>query len=366
VLAALLALFIIGISAGALLCDRLSRGGIEIGLVPVGALGMTVFGFDLMLASPDTPLLNAGLDTIGTLPGLPRIVVDLLLIGVSGGLFIVPLYALIQSRTDDAERARVIAGLNIINALFMVLASALAIVSISVLGLTIPELFGLVAVLNLVVAVYVFTLMPMFALRFLMWVVSRLIYRVRVVGPGERFVPEQGPALIVCNHASYMDPLIIGGTIRRPIRFVMSHEIYNLRGLKWLFRLAGAIPVAPRRVDAECLERAFDAVDRALGDGELVGIFPEGGLSRDGAVGPFRSGISEILARRPVPVVPMGLEGLWGGVFSRAPGRWRRRERGFFSRVQLRILAPVEPGQADRGVLEQTIRSEYAALRGAH
>ena len=160
-----------------------------------------------------------------------------------------------------------------------------------------------------------------------------------------------------------MDPLIIGGTIPRPIRFVMTHEIYNIRGLTWLFKLAGAIPVAPRKVDPECLERAFEEVDAALARGELVGIFPEGGLSRNGEVGAFRGGISEILARRPVPVVPMALEGLWGGVFSRAPGRWRRRERGFFSRVQLAILESVAPGEAEREELEQRVREVYDGLR---
>jgi len=363
VLAGLLGLFVVGISSGALLCDRLSRGNVEIGLVPIGALGMTLFGLDLMWASPTAPLDRAGVSEMLAAPGIGRVVFDLLMIGISGGLYIVPLYALVQSLSRPDQRARVIAGMNIINALFMVLASALAIVIISVLGHGIPVLFGLVAVLNLAVAVYVFTLVPAFVLRFLMWLLSRLVYRVRVTGRGTSCLPETGPALIVCNHLSFMDPLIIGGSIARPIRFVMTHEIYNLRGLTWLFRLAGAIPVAPRRVDPVCLERAFERVDEALARGELVGIFPEGGLSRDGEVGPFRSGISEILARRPVPVIPMALEGLWGGVFSRAPGRWLRRERGVFSRVQLKIMEPVPAGQARRQDLERRVREAWATLR---
>ncbi|MEX0914675.1 MAG: lysophospholipid acyltransferase family protein, partial [Wenzhouxiangellaceae bacterium] len=109
--------------------------------------------------------------------------------------------------------------------------------------------------------------------------------------------------------------------------------------------------------------RAFDSVDDALANGELVGIFPEGGLSPDGEVQAFRSGITEILGRRPVPVVPMAVEGLWGGVFSRAPGRWRRRERGFFSHVQLKILEPVPAGEANREKLENAVRSAYQQLR---
>ncbi|MGB0515108.1 MAG: 1-acyl-sn-glycerol-3-phosphate acyltransferase, partial [Wenzhouxiangellaceae bacterium] len=348
VLSALLALFIIGISAGALLCEKLSRGGIEIGLVPIGAIGMTVFGLDLMGASPVTPEAEIGVVELLALPGIGWMVADLLLIGVFGGLYIVPLYALLQSQAEVERRARVIAGLNILNAAFMLLASVLAIVLLSAVGLTIPQLFGVVALLNLAVTVYIFLLVPAFVLRLLMWLISRLIYRVKVIGCGAERVPQTGPALIVCNHLSFMDPLIVGGTIPRPIRFVMTHEIYNIRGLTWLFKLAGAIPVAPRKVDPKLMARAFDEVDAALARGELVGIFPEGGLSRDGEVGAFRGGISEILARRPVPVVPMALEGLWGGVFSRAPGRWRRRERGFFSRVQLAILDPVPPGEAER------------------
>ncbi|MFO7763711.1 MAG: MFS transporter, partial [Wenzhouxiangellaceae bacterium] len=343
-LSSLLGLFIVGISTGALLCDKLSRGGLEIGLVPIGALGMTAFGLDLMFASPNTPLVDAGVREFLAAPGSWRIIADLLGIGVSSGLFIVPLYALIQSLSQNAERARVIAGMNILNALFMVLASLLAIALLAVLGFSIPQLFGIVAVVNLLVAVYVFALVPAFALRFLMWLLSRLVYRVHVTGHSADRLPDAGPALIVCNHLSYMDPLIVGGTLARPIRFVMTHQIYNIRGLQWLFRLAGAIPVAPAKVDPECLRRAFDSVDAALARGELVGLFPEGGLSPDGEVQAFRSGITEILERRPVPVVPMALEGLWGSVFSRAPGRWRRRERGFFSHVQLKILEPVPAG----------------------
>jgi len=362
-LSALLALFIVGISTGALLCEKMSRGQIEIGLVPIGALGMTLFGLDLMIASPDQPLSDAGIIELLAAPGSFRIVADLVLIGVSGGLFIVPLYALVQTLSPDASRARVIAGMNILNALFMVLASVLAIVVLSVADRTIPELFGIVAVLNLLVGIYVFSLMPAFVLRLLMWIVSRLIYRVHVVGRGAEHIPESGPALLVCNHLSYMDPLIIGGTAKRPIRFVMTHEIYRIRGLTWLFKLAGAIPVAPERTDPDMLARAYERVDEALARGELVGIFPEGGLSPDGELRSFRRGIEEILQRRPVPVVPMVLEGLWGGVFSRASGRWRRRERGFFSRVSLKILEPIAAGEADREALEEQMREAYAALR---
>lgn len=362
VLSFFLALFIIGISIGAIACEKLSHGRIEIGLVPLGAAGLTLFGLDLMWASPEMALEGAGLAGVLAVDGAWRVVADLVLIGVSGGVFIVPLYALIQAESPPDRRARNIAAMNILNAGMMVLASVLAIIVLVVLDRSIPELFGLVALLNLAVAVYIFTLVPAFALRFLMWIISRLLYRVRV--RGRRHVPETGPALVVCNHASFMDPLVVGGSIHRPIRFVMYHRIYNTRGLKWLFRLAGAIPVAPEKEDPECMERAFELVDRALARGELVGVFPEGRLSPDGEIQHFRGGIGRILGKRPVPVLPMVLEGLWGGVFSRAPGRWRRRDRGFFSRVQLQVLEPVAPAAADTDLLELRLRAAYDKLRG--
>ncbi len=361
-LSALLALFIIGVSIGALSCARLSRGRIEIGLVPIGAFGLTVFAFDLLLASPDIPLSGVGPFELLTSPGNWRVMMDLTLIGVFGGLFIVPLYAFIQAEAEPGRRARVIAGMNILNALMMVLASVLAIVILVVLEWSIPQLFAALAVLNLLVATYIFTLVPAFALRFLKWVVTRLLYRVRVTG--EHHLPATGPALIICNHQSFMDPLVIGGSAPRPIRFVMHHRIYHQTGLRWLFRLAGAIPVAPAKEDPQCLARAFEAVDAALARGELVGIFPEGGLTPNGEIQHFRPGARQILDRRPVPVIPMVLEGLWGGLFSRAPGRWRRRGRGLFSRIQLKVLPSQSPAEADLDLIELRIRDVYDDLRG--
>ena len=362
VLSSLLALFIIGISIGALACDRLSSGRIEMGLVPIGAAGLTIFGLDLMFASPETALNGAGLREVLAIPGIWRVIFDLVMIGVAGGFFIVPLYALIQSEAEPARRARVIAGMNILNAFMMVLATGLAIGTLVVLDFSIPQLFALVALLNLLVAAYIFLLVPAFALRFLMWVLGRLLYRVRVTGHDQ--VPETGPALVVCNHQSYMDPLVVGGSIPRPVRFVMYHRIYRTRGLQWLFRLAGAIPVAPEKEDPQCYEQAFEAVDKALARGELVGLFPEGRLSPDGEIQHFRGGIHRILDRRPVPVVPMVLEGLWGGIFSRSPKRWWRTGRELFSRVQLKILETQAPAEADVDLLELKMRDTYDKLRG--
>lgn len=360
VLSALLALFIIGISAGSMLCEKLSGRGIEIGLVPIGAFGLTLFGGDLLFASPAQPLVGAGLHEILAQPGSWRIVFDFVMIGVTGGLFIVPLYALIQDRSDPERRSRVIAGMNIINAALMVTAAIFAMIFLGVLDFSIPELFAVVAVINLAVAAYIFFLVPAFVLRFIMWVLTRLMYRVDARGLYR--VPESGPAVLVSNHVSFMDPLLIGGSVQRPTRFVMYHRIHDRFGLKWLFRLAGAIPIAPAKEDPECLDRAYAAIDEALARGELVCIFPEGGLTPDGRITDFKPGLQRILEKRPVPVIPLALEGLWGSVFSRAPGRWRRRGRGFFSRVRLAAAAPVKPSEADIPGLEIRVRELYRRL----
>jgi 1-acyl-sn-glycerol-3-phosphate acyltransferase len=356
-----LALFSIGVGVGSLLCERLSGHKVEIGLVPFGSIGLTVFGLDLYFARPTATSLHdlSALAFIGA-PGSWRIMADFVLVGMFAGFYIVPLFALVQSRAERRELSRVIAGNNIVNALFIVGAAAFGL-GLSAAGLTIPQIFLATALLNAVVAIYIYTLVPEFLMRFLSWILVNTLYRIKVEGL-ER-IPDEGPALLVCNHVSFMDALIVGGVIRRPVRFVMYYKIFNIPLLRFIFRTAKAIPIAGRKEDPALLERAFDAVDQALADGELVCIFPEGGLTRDGAIAPFRSGVEQILARRPVPVIPLALRGLWGSVFSRhdsALGR-SRLPRRFRSRIAVAVDTPVPPNQADAATLEQRVRE----LRGA-
>jgi 1-acyl-sn-glycerol-3-phosphate acyltransferase len=292
--------------------------------------------------------------------GRARIVIDLLLIGLFAGLFIVPLFALVQSRTRRSELSRVIAGNNILNALFMVVSAGLGL-GLTALGFSIPQIFLVVAVLNAAVAIYIYTLVPEFLMRFLSWLLINTLYRIRTEGLDH--IPERGAALLVCNHVSYMDALIVGGSVRRPARFVMYHRIFKIPVLSFIFRTARAIPIAPAKEDPALLESAFAEVDRALAAGELVCIFPEGGLTSDGEIAAFRRGVERILERRPVPVIPMAIRGLWGSIFSRrrrAPGRMRLPRR-FWSRLVLAVGAPVAPSEASAAVLEQNVRE----LRGA-
>ena len=355
----LLAAFSIGMAGGSLACEKLSGHKVEIGLVPLGSIGISWFMLDLYFAQP---LASVGglLDWrsfLGSNNGW-WIVADCALIGISGGLFIVPLYALILQRSAAAQRARIIACNNVLNAAFMVLAALGAIVWLSA-GLTIPQLFIFAAVLNVGVAIYIYTLVPEFLMRFLTWLLVSVLYRIKARGLDN--VPESGPVLLVCNHVSFMDALVIGGSIRRPVRFVMDHRIFGIPVLRFIFRTARAIPIAPRHENEALLERAYERIDAELADGEVVCIFPEGKLTSDGELNPFRPGIERVLARRPVPVVPMALRGLWGSFFSRQYGaamrRWPRR---FWSRIELHVGPPVAPAAASATTLQPIV----AALRG--
>jgi 1-acyl-sn-glycerol-3-phosphate acyltransferase len=356
----LLAVFSVGIGLGSLACERMSGHKVEIGLVPFGAIGLTVFALDLFLAAPDAAAVQ-GLSVGEFLraPGALRVLADLALVALFGGFYIVPLYALIQSRSEPSHRSRIIAANNVLNALFIVAAGLIAAGFIA-LGATVPQLLLLTALFNAAVAVYIFTLVPEFLMRFLAWLLIRAVYRLRASGLEN--VPEEGPALIVCNHVSFVDAVVIMAACRRPIRFVMDHRIFKTPLLSFIFRTAGAIPIASRKEDPEMMERAFAEVARALRAGELVGIFPEGRITDNGELYPFRPGLARILEETPVPVVPMALRGLWGSFFSRkeGPAMTRPLRRGLFNRIALVAAPPVEPALAT----PEALQARVLELRG--
>ncbi len=359
VVTVLLATFSLGIGIGSLACERLSGRKVEIGLVPFGAIGLSVFALDLGAAAGAgaPPAALAGPLAWLAEPRHWRVLADLALLAVSGGLFIVPLYALIQQRSEPERRSRVIAANNILNALFMVVSALLAIALLSA-GLGIVELFLVVAVMNAVVAWFIFRLVPEFLLRFVVWLLVHSIYRLETREVLER-IPEEGPAVLVCNHVTFVDALVIMAACRRPIRFVTYHRVYDLPVLRFVFRTSRAIPIAPRREDPERLERAYDEIARALEAGELIGLFPEGGVTGDGEIGEFRPGIERIVARTPVPVVPLALRGLWGSFFSRkdAPAMSRplRLLTRLRSRVELVAGEPVPPAAVSAARLREQV-----------
>lgn len=357
----LLAVFSVGIGIGSLLCERLSGRHVEIGLVPFGSIGMTVFAVDLYFATHGE-VTGATLSGVGGFlaqPGHWRVLVDLFCVAMFGGFYSVPLYALIQSRSAPTHRARIIAANNILNSFFMIGASLLG-VFMTQAGYSIPQLFLVVGLLNAVVAAYIYTLVPEFLLRFIAWLLVHTIYRLRRVN-AER-IPEEGAAVLVCNHVSFADAVVLMAASPRPVRFVMDHNIFKVPGLSWFFRQAKAIPIAPARENPELLARAYDAVAAALADGELVCIFPEGKITATGEINPFKTGVTQIIQRTPVPVVPMALRGLWGSFFSRkgAPAMTRPFRRGLLSKLELVVGEPVAPETATPESLQQMV----LALRG--
>lgn len=356
----LLTVFSLGIGAGSLLCERLSGHKVEIGLVPFGSIGLSLFGLDLYLSSVAyTNTAAVGIAGFLAQHGSLRILFDCVMIGLFGGLYIVPLFALIQTRCDRGHVSRTIAGMNILNALFMV-AAALVAMALLRAGLTIPQIFLATAIMNALVAAYIFSLVPEFLMRFIAWLLIHTIHRVRGVDTDR--IPEEGAAVLVCNHVSYVDAIVIMAASPRPIRFVMDHRIFRVPVLSWIFRTAKAIPIAPAKEDPWTMERAYVDIAQALHEGELVCIFPEGKLTSTGEINEFKGGIRKIIERTPVPVIPMALRGLWGSMLTRSDGNpfGRSFRRGPLSRLSLVVGEPVAPADATPERLQQQV----VALRG--
>ena len=355
----LLAAFAVGVGIGSLLCERLSRHRIELGLVPFGAIGLSVFALDLYFTQPQAQTIPASsIAEFLARPGGLRVWFDLAMIGAFGGFYSVPLYALIQQRSNRQHLSRIIAANNIINSLLMVGAAIMSMVLLNS-GLSIPELFVVIAGLNALVAIYIFSLLPEFLMRFLAWIVISVVFRLRPTGLEN--IPARGPAVVVCNHVSYLDPIILSGSIQRPMRFVMWYRIFQIPVLNFIFRTMKAIPIAGAREDTSIMNDAFEKVDAELAAGNIVCIFPEGAITLDGEIARFRPGVEKIIARRPVPVVPVALGRLWGSWLSRRhDGGLRKLPSRLFSRVSIIVGKPVPASDATAAKLELLVR----ALRG--
>ncbi len=358
----LLVVFSVGIGIGALLCEVLSKRHVEIGLVPMGALGMSVFAIDLYFASRGLPPAERlTLAAFVAQPAHWRVMADLALLSLFAGIYSVPMYALIQLRCPPTHRARIIAANNILNALFMIV-SALGVGVLLSAGFTIPQVFLVVGLLNAVVAGYIFLLVPEYLLRFVAFLLTRVVYRFQV--RGDEHIPTEGAAILVCNHVSFVDAVLLMAASPRPIRFIMDHRIFATPVLGWLFRLGKAIPIAPQKDDPAAYERAFAQARQVLDEGDLLAIFPEGGITRDGSLGEFKGGVMKILQTHPVPVVPLALQNLWGSYFSRVEGGTamvRPFRRGLFSPVGL-VAGPSLPAtQVTLAALRERVAGLLAA-----
>ncbi|MCL1077161.1 MFS transporter [Parashewanella spongiae] len=357
VVSLLLTLFSVGIAIGSLICERISFGHVELGVLPFGVMGLTVFGIDMLWAIPTAPEQTDfiyGFSAFIENSQHYRLMFDLAMIGVSGGLFIVPLYAFIQTRASKESCAQAIAANNIMNALFMVGSAALSIVLLTVFQVSIPQLFLILAIANFLVGIYVYIQVPEFAQRFVSYLLSHVLYRIKV--SGRENIPQQGAAIVVCNHVTYVDALVLMGASTRPIRFVMDKSISEIPLLKYLFRHAGVIPICSPKQSKETYLQAFESIHQALNNDELVCIFPEGRLSPDGEIGEFRPGINKILERDPVPVVPMALQGLWGSYFSHKDGHaLTTRPKRVWSKIGVNIGSMVDGEAAERNQLREKV-----------
>lgn len=360
----LLVVFSVGIGVGSLLCEVLSRRQVEIGLVPLGAIGMSVFAIDLYFASRGLQAYASPLGAVEFLrePAHWRVMLDLLLLSLFAGLYSVPMYALIQLRSQPTHRARIIAANNILNALFMIASSVMA-GALLAAQFTVPQIFLFTGIANAVVAFYIFMLVPEYLLRFYAWVLSRIIYRFKV--RGDEHIPSQGAAILACNHVSFVDAVLLMAASPRPIYFIMDHRIFRVPVLGWIFRLAKAIPVASQKEDPATYEAAFEQAAKVLREGDLLAIFPEGGITRDGTLQEFKGGIMKIIERAradgvDAPVVPMALTNLWGSFFSRIEqggAMVRPFRRGMLNRVGLNVGVPMKAETVQPALLRERVQA---------
>ena len=321
----------VGIGIGSYLAGRLSKRSVEVGLIPIGAFGMALTAIGLGLSRY---VLSA---TPGW--GMAPIFVLVGLFGISCGLFIVPINAFIQVRCPDAVRGRVIGSSKLLG--WIGVATAMGLLWLIDKWWDIPAstMFIAMGVLTLALATMAVVLLPDFLMRFLLILLTRMIYRVRM--HGTEHVPVQGPALIIANHVSWADPFALLATQQRRIRFIMDREFYSLRFLNWLFRLGQLIPISakdpPKKIVAALREGR-----KALDDGYLVCIFAEGAVTRTGMLGRFRAGFEKVARGTSYPIIPAYIGGLWGSIFSYRYGKplrtWPRR----LSRpVSVRFGAPL-------------------------
>ena len=336
----------LGIGAGSLMAGRLSGDRIELGLVPVGAIGMGIFSLVLFFATPSFPAAG----------------IALVCMGFFAGFFAVPLNALLQQRAEREAKGRLIATNNVFNTIGVLLAAALLWLFVTPLKLSADFIIMVLGLLTFAMTIYVLRLLPDISARFILWLFTHSLYRIRVVGLDN--IPRHGPALLVSNHVSFVDAILIGASMPRFIRFMLHREYYDSRWFNWFFRLMKAIPVVPtsRRGIVESLRRARAELEA----GEVVCIFAEGAISRTGHLLPFRRGFEKIVEGSNIPIIPVHLDQVWGSIFSFKEGRffWKR-PRLLPYPVTVSFGAPLPAGASVQEVRQavQELESEAARHR---
>lgn len=293
----------LGIGVGSLAAGYLSGGKIEYGLVPLGACGLTVFC--ILLAQPTA--------------GVARSFAYLALLGFSGGFFIVPIAALLQHRPARERKGQVQATANWLSFVGVFLVWPMHWLLVQKLHLSPREIFLTSGIITFASAVYVLWLLPDALLRFVLWALTRTIYRTRVIGRDN--IPEKGGALFVCNHVSFVDALLLLASTDRNVRFMMFKAHYELPYIKPFAKILGVIPISSEQRPREMIKSLQTASD-AIRAGDVVCIFAEGQITRLGHLLPFRRGFERIMKDVEAPIIPVGLDGVWGSIFSFEKGRF--------------------------------------------
>ena len=290
----------IGIAIGSMAAGRLSGDKVELGLAPIGSIGMGLFAVLLARSAHSFPLAA----------------LNLTMIGFFGGLFAVPLNALLQQKSGDEEKGRLMATNNFFNMLAIMFASAALWLCRDIFGLTADRIILVFGVLTLVASIYVLSVVPEFLVRFCLWLLTHTLYRIRI--EGQQHVPSRGPALLVCNHLSHVDGALVGASIQRFVRFLVYKPYYEHWAVNPLLRMLHAIPVGGGREAVSAIRTAR----KELEHGHVVCIFAEGAISRTGNLLPFKRGLEKIVDGLDVPIVPVYLDRVWGSVFSFKGGRF--------------------------------------------
>lgn len=347
-----LATFTLGIGAGSVLCEHFSRKRVELCFVALSALCMGLFLIDMYFAAesykPISQVVSVGQFFTSGLSAY-RIALDFFFLSVAGGFFIVPLFAFIQKESLPESRAQLIAANNILNALFMVIVSLLIMWGYS-LGYNVNELMLATAVSSVLLSFGIYLAIPQQCFKAIVRIWSSF-YSFKF--KGEQNYPEQGAYIVACNHVSFIDWLFIMASSYRPVRFIIYFKYARIPLAKWVLKQAGVVPIAEKKENPKLITKAFAEVDVALAKGDVLGIFPEGGITYDGEMNLIKRGIAKMVEANNVPVVPVKLHGLWGSVLSRHPKKKWYKE--FKRRVELNIGEPIPPKEFSLERLKQDL-----------
>ena len=357
-----LAVISVGMGLGSILGNKLTKGNLKMGLVGISGIGLSLFAilFSLTPERGTTEIENISklFNQISYLYSN----ISLLGIGIFGGLLIVPLYTQLQIESPDNDRSKFIACNNILNALFMVIAAIFSMVLLG-FGVKINHIFLIVSLINLSVFIfYIYSNPRQFYLCFFD-ILFRLLYSIKIDGADK--IQKSGPVIIASNHVSFLDPLLLCTILNRPPIFVMDQMYFDFKLLRWFYKSAGAIPITPKKISSDGMEKAMNQITCELNAGELIAIFPEGFITKNGEMIPFKDGIKRLAERiTDLNLYPVAISGMWGSWFSRfKDGKAMSgvpMRRSFRTNIRLSIGDKIEGPE----IAPEVIRNKVEELRG--